>query len=235
MTIALLTTALVTGVLGSAHCIGMCGPIALSLPVGPQLNRHLAIFLYNIGRALTYAALGVIPGLLGNSLHYAGWSQWISIGLGIALLLFVILGFGKKVETYTARLPLLKKVRTKIGVLFGKQSYNNLFYIGLLNGLLPCGLVYTALLLAIGTGSVLYAALFMFIFGLGTIPAMFALSSFAHLIKSPLRAKLNKLVPYMLALVAILLIIRGLNLGIPLLSPKVVPENGAVECCTRSH
>lgn len=227
---ALLITALITGLLGSAHCIGMCGPIALALPTPQGASRYPALILYNLGRSLTYALLGVIPGLLGLSLSILGLSRWISIGLGVLMLIALAIGYGKKMENHMGSWKLLKSVQKTIAQLFKKQGNLNLFVIGLLNGLLPCGLVYTALLLAIATGSVLSSATFMFVFGMGTLPAMFLISVFGQFIKTPLRVRINRLMPYMLGLVATLLIVRGLNLGIPYISPSVNTQ-GEVECC----
>ena len=231
MTWAFISIGFVTGMLGSAHCVGMCGPIALALPVG-NTNKYLSLLLYNLGRAFTYSILGLLPGLLGFSLQLAGLSQWISISLGVILLLFVIFGYGRKFETLAAKIPLFGRLKQSIGKLFKKSGYSNLFVIGLLNGLLPCGLVYTALLLSVGTGEPAAAALFMFMFGMGTLPAMYLLSVFGNSLSMSFRQKLRKAVPYMLGIVAILLIIRGLNLGIPLLSPSV-SDKGKMECCER--
>ena len=135
-------------------------------------------------------------------------------------------------RVFAAKIPLFGRLKQSIGKLFKKSGYSNLFVIGLLNGLLPCGLVYTALLLSVGTGEPAAAALFMFMFGMGTLPAMYLLSVFGNSLSMSFRQKLRKAVPYMLGIVAILLIIRGLNLGIPLLSPSVSDE-GKMECCER--
>lgn len=232
MSTAFLLLALGTGILGSLHCVGMCGPIALALPLKDE-KPALAILLYNIGRAITYAILGLLPGLLGLSLHLAGLSRWISIGLGVLLLVFVVLGFGTSLEKWVSRFGFYRGFKQKLGALFSKSGYKNLFSIGLLNGLLPCGLVYTALLLSVGAGSPFQAALFMFLFGLGTLPALFLLSYFGKYLQLSFRNALQKAVPFVLVLVALLLILRGLNLGIPLLSPKVETQTGKMECCDR--
>jgi sulfite exporter TauE/SafE len=232
MTYTLLITAILTGLLGSAHCVGMCGPIALALPVSDGSNKAFSLLLYNFGRALTYAVLGIIPGLIGVSLHMAGFSQWISIALGVVLLLMVLMGYGKRLEKLSAKIPFLHTIRKRIGLLFSKAGYQNLFAIGLLNGLLPCGLVYTALVISVGMENLWQSSLFMFLFGMGTLPAMFLMSWFGHMISVRHRQKLNKLVPYMIGIVAVLLIVRGLNLGIPYISPKISAEQG-VECCTK--
>jgi sulfite exporter TauE/SafE len=229
---ALVISALVTGFLGSAHCIGMCGPIALALPLGFQSSRYPRLLLYHSGRAVTYAMLGSIPGLLGVGLQWVGLSRWISIGLGALLLLMVLLGWGRRLEALTTNWRVMAVVRQQIGKWFAKSGYQHVFVIGLLNGLLPCGLVYTALLISIGTGTIWGSAAFMFIFGLATLPAMFTLSALSHVINASFRRRVNRLVPYTIALMAILMIVRGLNLGIPYISPSI-KETGEVECCER--
>lgn len=106
-----------------------------------------------------------------------------------------------------------------------------MFPVGLLNGLLPCGLVYVAIAAALATMSSLNAMLLMFSFGIGTIPVMAGLMIFGHLISINIRQKINRSVPYFVGLMAVMLILRGMNLGIPYLSPKLEKESTEVSCC----
>jgi sulfite exporter TauE/SafE len=105
-----------------------------------------------------------------------------------------------------------------------------MFLIGILNGFLPCGLVYVALAGAIASGDAISGAAVMILFGLGTIPAMFAASVFGKFINIGIRTKLRKAVPALAILLAAVFILRGLNLGIPYLSPRLnAPTNVSSE------
>lgn len=213
--------ALVLGLLGSVHCIGMCGPIALALPLHKERSKSITgILIYNSGRAFTYALLGAVSGLAGSAVKWAAGQQVLSITAG-ALILFTLLAnaFGKK----RAASPFTKgfaAVRNVLGKLFKQKRYDALWLIGMLNGLLPCGLVYAGLAGAAATGNFFDGALFMFVFGLGTIPALFALSLAGTKISFSMRDKMRKAVPVFVGIMAFLLIIRGLGLGIPYLSPS---------------
>lgn len=218
-------SALVIGFLGSFHCVGMCGPIALSLPV-----RHLrgtekavGIGLYNLGRILMYATIGMVFGMIGLSFNYFGWQQILSIVLGSVLMgIFLARVFSfKKYKSSAAFAPWNQKIIAILTPLMTSGKTKNLLFIGLLNGLLPCGLIYIALAGAIATGNIFYSALFMAGFGAGTLPAMLIASYAAGMISLPVRNKIKKVLPYMLAVMGILLILRGLNLDIPFLSPAL--------------
>ncbi|MFA6546059.1 MAG: sulfite exporter TauE/SafE family protein, partial [Limisphaerales bacterium] len=207
------------GLLGSAHCAGMCGPLALALPAtGNARATFLAgRVLYNLGRIVTYAALGAVSGLLGRGFVLAGFQRWISLAAGAAILvsLFVSSRFALSLPAVTA----VGWLKTALGSLLQKRSLDSIFTLGLLNGLLPCGLVYAACAAATATGHVLDGALAMFAFGLGTVPMMLGLSLAGPRLHTLLRFKLQRLVPASLAIVGLLLVLRGLALGIPYLSP----------------
>lgn len=231
MTTSFWVTAILTGLLGSAHCIGMCGPIALALPSDPDKKRSIAnLLLYNLSRAFAYSMLGLLPGLLGLGMQMAGISQKLSIAAGVLMLLVLVLGFNQKVERYVSQKPLYQKIQKIVSGYFSGNKKTNFLLLGFFNGLLPCGLVYMALALAVGAGGLWQSALFMFIFGLGTLPAMFTLSLSSAVIPLSWRNKLRRFVPYSLLFIGLLLILRGMNLGIPYLSPKIKPQ-GQLECC----
>lgn len=212
-------SALVFGLLGSFHCVGMCGPIVLAVP-GRSLLSKLS---YNIGRTITYALMGVIIGIVGEGFSLVGWQQTLSVAVGVAMLLIVL--FTKYKHFDLPMNGVLEKMwiysKSRLTPLFKSQSPTAPFFIGLINGLLPCGLVYAALFAAISMGGIAESALYMALFGLGTAPLLIVVSVFGNLVSPALRIKLNKTVPYFLGLVAIILILRGLNLGIPLISPKM--------------
>lgn len=212
-------SAFLMGFLGSFHCIGMCGPIVLALPSkGVQYK-----LLYNIGRTITYMLLGLAVGLIGQGAVFAGLQQSLSIGVGVVMLVIIVFTKYKHFDLPTNGVlnKIYASVKTKLAPLFKSKSFFAPLFIGILNGLLPCGLVYAALFTALSMGSIVGGANYMLFFGLGTIPIMLGLGIFSGFTTPSLRTKLNKMVPYFLALVAILLILRGLNLGIPYVSPQL--------------
>ncbi|MCC6582515.1 MAG: sulfite exporter TauE/SafE family protein [Chitinophagales bacterium] len=222
------------GILGSFHCVGMCGPIALALPVADagKWKRLLFISLYNIGRVMAYATLGAIFGILGKQFFIGGYQRFLSIALGVLILFFLLFskylnGNKSFLNNYTLKLKqfLGKLLRSD------KQFYTYIL-IGFLNGFLPCGLVYVAIAGAVATGSILNSAVFMAAFGLGTFPIMFMVTVLGKYISLQWRNQMRKAVPVFIGVMAVLLILRGLNLGIPYISPemKATPA-GTHSCC----
>jgi hypothetical protein len=226
-------TGFVLGILGSFHCVGMCGPLALSLPVQhlQGFRRFAGIVTYNLGRVVTYSILGFVLGFIGMSFSFFGWQQIFSIAIGsFLLLIFFASLFRKKIFANS----FIQKtwnhyIVNLLASLFGKKSFGALFLIGLLNGLLPCGLVYMAIAGGLATGNILYSSLFMAAFGLGTIPAMIAVSFAGSFISMKMRNQVKNAFPYILACMGILLILRGMNLNIPYLSPALAEQH--VEIC----
>ncbi len=223
MDIEILTSAIILGLVTGFHCIGMCGPIALALPLKKEtgFSKVSSALLYNVGRAITYAAMGLIFGFFGQSFAMAGFQKWVSLTMGILMILYVIFPaiFKNRFDIDKFAFKYTGKLRFRLGKLFGKRSYSSLFIIGLLNGLLPCGPVYAALAGAIATGGALTGSVFMFIFGIGTIPVMLSISLLGSKISLNSKKKLSKLIPVTIVLIGFLFIMRGLGLGIPLLSP----------------
>lgn len=217
-----LVVAISLGFLGSFHCIGMCGPIAMALPVHnkPPLIKYVLILVYNLGRMLTYSLLGLIAGLIGKSFILAGLQQTLSITIGILLLAYVFLPFKYSSGGYTFFLW----IRSAFERVFTKGTQSSLFLIGLLNGLLPCGLVYAGLAGAVATGDILKGSLFMAAFGAGTLPMMLFLPLAGGFVSPSARNKMRKLMPIALSMMALFLILRGLNLGIPYVSPKITAD-----------
>jgi len=234
----LIIAAISLGLLGSFHCIGMCGPIALALPVHQYspFKKYLGIFLYNLGRVTTYTFLGVVFGLLGQSFFLGGFQQILSITIGVLLLLSVILTNVKSLNTVKGLgfiYSFINSVKLQLGNLFNKKGLHFLFFIGLLNGLLPCGLVYLGIAGAIATGHYVKGAEFMFYFGIGTVPVMYAVAFLGQFITLKYRNHIRHAMPYVVSVMAVLLIIRGLNLGIPYLSPQFEKESHKVTCCEK--
>lgn len=211
------------GFAGSLHCIGMCGPLALSLPVSHtnNLSRISGGVIYNAGRVLTYTAMGLVLGSLGKLVILTEWQSKLSLALGIIILLYLLVP--KNYFHFTSSNMLNKPylfLRKQLGSLFQSKNQSSLLYIGLLNGLLPCGLVYLALSSSVISASAVHGGMFMFFFGLGTFPAMFATVVLGNYLNQSIRVRINKAVPILLFLMAVLLILRGLELGIPFISPS---------------
>lgn len=233
---ALLITALFMGAVGSLHCVGMCGPLAMSLPVvaPTPAGRMFYTLLYNAGRIVTYAAIGGTLGVVGASFALVGMQQGLSIAAGLLILVFLVWPRGTwAINSHKRVQQFFEVLRKQLGELFFKKNYRSVFFIGLLNGLLPCGLVYIAVAGAISTGSVLKSSLFMAAFGLGTLPVMWSVAFFGSLAGLKTRAQIRKAYPYLMFLMACLLIVRGLGLGIPYLSPEFETFNQqtvGIEC-----
>lgn len=234
----LLWAAFIVGMVGSLHCIGMCGPIAIALPTGDnKLLGHISgRLLYNIGRTITYALMGLACGFVGKTILMAGYQRWLSIGLGVLILLAVFLP-----SRYAVKLTGAGWHSRQVGKLnklwrhfFSKSTVGSLFVIGILNGFLPCGLVYAALALSLASGSALKGAAYMAMFGLGTLPVMLAMSLFGTMLGLGLRRKMQRLLPIGGVILACLFILRGLSLGIPYVSPKMdknAQGQTEVKCC----
>lgn len=232
---AIFLAALTMGMIGSFHCIGMCGPLAFSLPLND--NNDFAKFTgsltYNIGRIITYSSLGLLFGLAGKSFSIFGFQQWLSVTVGIIILLFLLLPKKWKINTSANNIfsTYNNKIRATLGKLFFKQNYQSLFTIGLLNGLLPCGLIYMAIAGAIVSADAAKSAFFMASFGLGTLPVMWSVSFFGNYVGIGLRKKIRRGYPIMMGLMACLLIVRGMGLGIPYVSPAINKNTHIVQMC----
>lgn len=228
--------ALILGFFGSLHCVGMCGPIALAVP--HRKNQWISILvdnlLYNGGRVITYGLMGLVIGLIGKSLNLAAYQEIVSITVGSLLLIYLIVP--RKWYSGLTSSGLFTKISGKFKHTFANfmrsPKIGSLFVVGLLNGMLPCGLVYIALAASIPVGEVYGPAFYMIIFGLGTFPMMSLVYIVKKFISIDFRRKLTKLVPVGIAVVAIMLILRGMSLGIPYVSPKLpVSVEQKADCC----
>jgi sulfite exporter TauE/SafE len=210
------------GLVGSLHCAGMCGPIALNLPLRGNsfTERLISGILYNLGRTFMYGVMGAIFGFIGQGFLLLGIQRWVSITMGLILIVSVIAPFAFKRIKFSNFDFFTGFVRSSIQKLFQMRSYKGLFLIGMLNSLLPCGLVYLAIVGAIASGNMFYGSLYLVFFGLGTLPMMLAISLIGNAITSNGRNILNKIIPYVVVLMGVLFIFRGLCLGIPYISPS---------------
>ncbi|WP_149276560.1 sulfite exporter TauE/SafE family protein [Pareuzebyella sediminis] len=232
----MILSALLLGLLGSLHCIGMCGPIAFMLPVSRENNfkKFGQIALYHTGRLFSYGIIGLVFGLLGKGLFIFGMQQKLSLAIGILMIIVVLVPY-KTFNKYNLSKPLYKgiaHIKNRLGQELKKKSPDTFLTIGFLNGFLPCGLVYMALFGAIAMGSALQGSLYMVLFGLGTVPLMSTAIYFSNLLKGEMRHRVRKLVPFFVVVIGTLFILRGLGLGIPYLSPKPITEvvSAEMEC-----
>lgn len=225
MEVGLMLSALLLGIATGLHCIGMCGPIALSMGMSRQqgIRFQMQNLTYNLGRVVTYAILGAVVGLVGSAFSLAGFQRYLSIGAGILLLVMAIFSFGPKNLSSQMTLfnGLFYKIKLGLSKLLQRQNLSSRFFTGLLNGLLPCGMVYAALTAALGTGNIWQSSLYMALFGLGTIPFMFLVVWFGGMLSQDLRTKLLQWVPVLLGILGILFILRGMEMGIPFISPAM--------------
>lgn len=244
----ILVTAFLLGLAGSFHCVGMCGPIALSLPLrGNSIFQKIwGSMLWSAGRIVTYSLIGALFGLIGEGFKFLGYQKIISVTMGILMILSVVLPSLLKNYSIGQSSRIFRPVRDGMRKLFQGKNLMALFLIGIFNGLLPCGLVYLAVAGALGSADFLTGIAYMALFGLGTMPILLALSMFGNIVSQAFRRKVDKIVPVIVILVGIIFILRGLTLGIPFLSPpeeklsptkqvvvKEVPVQEAVKhsCC----
>ncbi|MFK7059847.1 sulfite exporter TauE/SafE family protein [Flavobacterium oreochromis] len=219
-------SAFILGLISSLHCVGMCGPIAMMLPVDRknQTKKVIQIIIYNIGRIMSYILLGSFFGLLGRGLFLAGFQQKMSIIIGI-LMIVIVLVPEKVFAQYNFSKPvfiMLSKVKTLLGQQFKNKTYQSIFMIGLLNGFLPCGLVYVALFGAIAMQKISLSIVYMALYGIGTIPMMTMVVYISNLLTMPVRNKIQKIIPIAVIGVGVLFIFRGLGLDLPFLSPSTM-------------
>lgn len=234
MEYALAIAALGLGLGTSLHCLGMCGPIAFSLGLGGEnkFNFTLKNLTYQLGRVTTYAALGAILGFIGQGISFAGFQKYLSIIVGVMMITMVLMP--KNLSTGTSNKFIGKwliKLKSSLGSFIRRKDYSSLYITGILNGLLPCGMVYIALAAALGVGDVLGSAIFMALFGLGTIPLMFLAVLFGSVVSVGVRNKILNFIPVITIIIGLLFILRGLELGIPYLSPPAEALTIEAESC----
>lgn len=228
-----LPLAFLMGLFGSLHCAVMCGPIMLGMPFRKQDFFYSAfqLLLYQFGRVTVYTILGLLVGLVGSSINLFSDQKTLSIFIGLILILFTALQFNKR---YRNRFSALQsKAMGPLSKLMGKVLNLKLWalFAGMLNGIIPCGMVYLALATALNTGNVQSGATFMFLFGLGTTPLMLMISLGGFFLKKYIRFNTNRLIPWFMLFMGALLILRSADLGIPFLSPKNTGGYGhSIEC-----
>ena len=217
-------SAVILGLVSSLHCVGMCGPIALMIPVdrSDPARKTLQIFAYHAGRITTYATLGLLFGLFGRGLYLAGIQQNLSIAMGIVIIALAVLP-----DKYWSKLlgraewgGFVLRIRQGLGSQLQKKSFRSLFLLGFFNGLLPCAMVYMALFGALAMQDATTGAAYMALFGLGTVPLMSAVVYLQSVVGPMFRSQLRKALPIMAVVIGGLFILRGMGLGIPYVSPQ---------------
>ena len=231
-------SALLLGVVSNLHCIGMCGPISLALPLNrsSKLSILIGLIQYNFGRLLTYMIIGYLIGFIGLGIQLVGILQVISIISGILIIFYawrkplsrlkMLPSFGDKFSFFPTN---------AMGTILKSKYPFKLILLGIINGLLPCGMVYTALIASILTGNPIDSALSMMFFGIGTLPGMIIIAYLANQMAFSFKSKINRYLPYIISLIGLLIIIRGMNLDIPFISPKSTLTDSKkeikLECC----
>jgi sulfite exporter TauE/SafE len=216
-----LWTAFLLGLVGSLHCAGMCGPLLLALARSQPAARRPTIgrMAYHFGRVSSYCVLGAMLGLLGHLVAPVGFQRWLSLTLGIALLAGLLLS--SKMQFAMPMASWLGWLKNSMRGLLQSNSLLSQAVMGALNGLLPCGLVYVAAAGATATAYPLSGAAYMALFGLGTWPMMLAIHFAGHRLPLPARFPIGSVTRAAVLLMAMLLLLRGLELGIPFLSPSL--------------
>mgnify|MGYP003451756974 FL=1 len=222
----MLYTAFIFGLISSLHCIGMCGPIAMMLPVDRNnpTKKASQIITYHFGRLTAYGSIGLVFGLLGKGLFVAGIQQQLSIFIGVCMILVILIP-EKIFAKYNFSKPVYKvisNIKQRLGSQFKNKSYKSLFTIGLLNGFLPCGMVYVALFGAMAMQSATLGVLYMVLFGLGTVPMMSFVVYIQSFLTLNFRNKIQRIIPYVGVFIGVLFVLRGLGLGIPYVSPTTI-------------
>ena len=217
-------TALLFGLMGSFHCLGMCGPIAFILPVDRNNKAKMSFqtLLYHLGRMTAYGSIGWVFGFFGKGVSLVGFQQYASLIMGILMVVLAFVPASKvlRLKPLAGWNKFVYFVKNSLSEYLKKRSTFGFYIIGFFNGLLPCGLVYIALVGAMATGDPIMGAIYMVIFGLGTAPMMTLAIYLGNFVSLKVRNKINKLIPYAVVLVGVLFILRGLNLGIKFLSPS---------------
>lgn len=215
-------TGFLLGLLGSFHCLGMCGPIAMAVSAYDKQRFVSNKIVYNLGRMLTYSVLGFIIGSIGFSFQLAGLQQGVSIVTGAFIILLAF--YYKRSERYVAGRGGVASagwLKKSLGKFIKKGGKTAFLASGLINGLLPCGMVYIALLASLALQDSFAGALYMFAFGAGTFPLMLVVMLSGKLFSVRIREKFLKGMPYLALLIGILFILRGSGLGIQSVSPQL--------------
>ncbi len=209
------------GFLGSLHCIGMCGPLAAGMLGRKNENGIQALWSalgYNVGRTIGYIIIGLLFGLIGSMVAFAGIQKAISIGLGVIMVLFFLFSINPDhlISNHRWLRTFYAKVSTALARLTQKTTHVPAISLGFINGFLPCGLVYLAVAGALSLSNIWGSMGFMMFFGLGTFPAMMAMSMSHKMVSIKNRISMRKIYPIVTLVMGVYLIYRGLMSEMPL-------------------
>ena len=201
------------GVAGSAHCALMCGPLALTMtsrrPSPAAGRRWPRTLVYHLGRTAAYLLLALPAAVLGTAASLAGAGRVLSIAMGLALLAGVIRGPGSSAAVPRRITVFIAAACTRAAAWQQHHGLLGAAVAGAANGVLPCGLVYTAVAASLAMGSVRDSLALMAGFGLGTMPMLIGLSMSSQVVPAGFRRGMGRLRPAAVVLVAALLIYRG--------------------------
>ncbi len=206
------------GLVGGLHCMGMCGGIVAALSMGHEGQRGSnaipwpGVCLYHLGRVFTYCFLGLCFGLIGGMVTDHGSvlkaQKVLSVIAGLGMIYFAVQTGGWISERF-GPLAFIKLPTSFLQKAAKGDSLPSWLLVGLINGLLPCGLVYASLSLALNSASLIKGALLMFVFGLGTVPSLLGVSAIMAFLKPSLRGTLLKAAAILLAGFGVFLVFRG--------------------------
>jgi sulfite exporter TauE/SafE len=220
------------GLFGGFHCVAMCGPIVAFIHSKSQIKT--TVIIYNFGRLITYVLLGVILGLVGDGFQIFGLQRWLSVISGITILAITLFPqISKMFSRIGFSFSPIQKMKMQLSKATKNGNSFSYLFLGMLNGLLPCGLVYVALAASLSTADTFSAATLMLGFGLGTWPLMSIVAFGSGWFAKTGKLRLNYIVPALTILVGVILIARGLALDIPYLSPvlaKLGPDFAITTC-----
>ena len=226
-----ITAAMILGLAGSLHCLGMCGPLVSVLEsVSLQKKWSLSQTLYHMGRWTTYSILGIIVGSVGQGFATLGLQRWAVLLAGITMLLLLFFpSLSRAIKLPASRLA--QRLRSVMSAALRSQRHHHRFLFGMLNGLLPCGLVYTALAGSLAAEQAWKGGLFMLLFGIATTPALATVSQLTAWISGRFKAATTQRLKLAFSIIALLVLLRGANLGIPFFSPHFETQTKQMECC----
>lgn len=227
----LITSALILGLGGSLHCIGMCGPLILALPFQhiEGQKKWWMVAAYFGAKAIGYGTMGVIVGLLGNGIKIILWQQGLSVFSGTIILIIILLPILKNKIKFKP--PFTKIINQYYSKVLEYKSGNQYLILGFLNAFLPCGLVYTALIVGSSFASASNGFIFMFLFGIGTSPLLIATIFLNYKLNTNYRKYFKYSTQVFSFMLGVILILRGLNLGIPYISPSFTEKGKVENCC----
>jgi sulfite exporter TauE/SafE len=220
------------GIVGSMHCMGMCGPLVLGIFKNLKNTNPLQYALYHLGKIMAYASIGILFGLAGKSAHLFLSQQQLSIVTGSTMLVFFIIQKLNSQFHFFSSPRFADNIYASIKRAASKIPLPKYYMLGLLNGYLPCGLAYMAAMSSVSTGHISKSVLWMIFFGISTIPSLSFVLWISSITENKFRTVFQFIYEYLILIVAILLILRGLNLGVPFLSPYFNEEQNLVsKCC----